>query len=126
MTGRKGPRGSGGGRRPRLEGAIRDELALILGRESVDPKVQRAGLLTVTKVELSVDNTVAKVGLSFVGGEGDPDEAVASIAKRAGYLRGEIGRRLTLRHAPELRFLHDKSGAYAAHIDALLKGTEEP
>jgi ribosome-binding factor A len=117
-------RGGTGGRRPRLEAAIRDELATIVGRELADPRIEKAGLVTVTKVELSADLSVAKVGVSFVGGEGDPDEAIEAIAKRAGFLRGEIGRRLTLRHAPELRFVHDRSGAYAAHIDALLKGEE--
>lgn len=113
-------RGSGSGRRDRLEGAIRDELAKLMG-EVRDPRVAKAGLATVTRVELAGDLAVAKVGVSFVGGEGKPDAAIQALSKVAPYLRGEVGRRLGLRHAPELRFAHDRAGEYAAHIDALLK-----
>jgi ribosome-binding factor A len=108
------------GRRERLEAAMRDELAPLL-REVRDPRVAKAGLMTLTRVELSKDYAVAKVGVSFVGGSGDPEAAMAAIGKVAGYLRGELGRKLNLRHAPELRFAHDRAGEYAAHIDALLK-----
>ena len=129
MSGRKrtggrqpatGNRQPTGGRRPRLEGAIRDELAGMLPREVSDPRVLNAGLMTVTKVELSADLTVAKIGVSFVGGD-DPEDALKALNGMAGYLRGEIGRRLALRHGPELRFLQDRSGEHAARIDALLK-----
>jgi ribosome-binding factor A len=108
------------GRKDRIEGAIRDELAKLMG-EVRDPRVAKAGLATVTRVALSGDLGVAKGGVSFGGGEGSPDEAVKALVKVAGYLRGEVGRRLNLRHAPELRFAHDRAGEYAAKIDALLK-----
>jgi ribosome-binding factor A len=108
-------------RASRLAAAVQAELAAIVGTHVKDPRVARAGLMTVTKVEVSKDNRVAKVGVSFIGGEGDPDEAVAALGRVAGFLRGEVGRRLGVRHAPELRFVHDRSGEYAARIDALLK-----
>jgi ribosome-binding factor A len=113
-----------GGRKVRLAGAIQTELAQLIARDVRDPRVARAGLATVTKVELSDDLAVAKVGVSFVGGEGAPADAVKALGRVAGFLRGEVGRRLTLRHAPELRFVHDRSGEHAARIDALLKGEE--
>ncbi len=105
----------------RLASALKVELAQIVPTEVRDPRVAKAGLMTITKVEMSSDGRYAKIGVSFVGGEGDPDVAVAALVRSAGFLRGEVGRRLGLRHAPELRFVHDHSGAYAAHIDALLK-----
>lgn len=108
------------GRKERLQSAIRDELAKLMG-EVRDPRVAKAGLATVTRVELAGDLAVAKVGVSFVGGQGSPDDAIKALSKVAPYLRGEVGRRLNLRHAPELRFAHDRAGEYAAHIDALLK-----
>jgi ribosome-binding factor A len=111
------------GRRERLEAALQGELAPLL-REVRDPRVTKAGLMTLTRVELSKDLAVAKVGVSFVGGAGDPAEAVKALGKVAGYLRGEVGRKLSLRHAPELRFAHDRAGEHAARIDALLKEDE--
>jgi ribosome-binding factor A len=112
------------GRRERLEAALKAEIAELVAREVKDPRVRRAGLMTVTRVELSGDLGVAKVGVSFVGGEADPAEAVKALERVAGFVRGEVGRRLKLRHAPELRFLHDRAGEHAARIDALLKGEE--
>lgn len=113
------------GRKDRLEAAIRDELAKLMG-EVRDPRVAKAGLATVTRVELAGDLAVAKVGVSFVGGEGSPETAITALSKVAPYLRGEVGRRLGLRHAPELRFAHDRAGEYSAHIDALLKEDKDP
>lgn len=109
----------------RLASAIQTELAQLIPAEVKDPRVARAGLLTVTKVEVSGDSRVAKVGISFVGGQGDPALAIEALSRSAGFLRGEVGRRLALRHAPELRFVHDRSGEHAAHIDALLKEDKE-
>jgi ribosome-binding factor A len=105
----------------RLGSAIKEELARLVPQEVRDPRVARAGLMTITKVEVSTDGSHAKVGVSFVGGEGDPEQAVVALARAAPYLRGEIGRQLGMRHTPELRFAHDRAGEYAAHIDALLK-----
>jgi ribosome-binding factor A len=105
----------------RLNSAIKAELAQLVPAEVRDPRVARAGLLTITRVEVTSDGSYAKVGVSFVGGEGDPKLAIIALTRAAPYLRGEVGRRLGLRHAPELRFKHDRSGEYSAHIDALLR-----
>jgi ribosome-binding factor A len=109
-----------GGRRERLEAAMRAELAPLLG-EVRDPRVGQAGLMTLTRVALTRDLSIARVGVSFVGGEGDPEAALKALSRAAGFLRGEVGRRMGLRHAPELRFVHDRGSEYAAQIDALLR-----
>jgi ribosome-binding factor A len=110
-------------RAARLGQAIREELSLLIQREVKDPRVKAAGLCTVTRVEVAGDLGVAKVGLSFVGGtEEQAAAAMKALGKVAGWLRGEIGRALSLRRAPELRFVHDRGGEHADLIDRLLKG----
>lgn len=106
--------------------ALKEELAAMIRDEVRDPRVGAAGLLTVTRVEVSDDLSRAKVFVSFVGG---PPHAVGpalrALGRVAGWLGGEAGRRLRLRRAPALVFLHDRSGEHAQRIERLLKGEDE-
>ena len=112
-------------RAERLAEAMREELSSLLAREVKDPRVAAAGLVTVTRVEVAADLGVAKVGVSFLGGDDVRTRAaLAALGRVAGWLRGEVGRRLSLRRAPELRFVHDRGGEHAEKIDRLLKGEE--
>jgi ribosome-binding factor A len=45
----------------------------------------------------------------------------SGLTHAAGFLRGELGRRLGLRHAPRLEFVFDESVAGAAHLTALIE-----
>src|SRR5262245_6905148 len=112
-------------RAERLGEAMREELSGLLAREVKDPRVQAAGLVTVTRVEVAADLGVARVGVSFLGGDDRKTEAaMAALGRVAGWLRGEVGRRLSLRRAPELRFIRDRGGEHADKIDRLLRGEE--
>jgi ribosome-binding factor A len=112
------------GRKARLEGAIRAELADIGARDLKDPRVHAAGLMTFTRIDLTPDLRAARAYVSFTGTPEAGAEAVAALTRAVGFIRGELARRLSLRRAPELRFVHDRSAEAAARIDALLK--EEP
>ena len=96
-------------RKARIEHALRDVLTEMIANEVKDPRVRAATLLTVSKVELNVDGSVANVYVSIVGDDATADGVVAGLHKAAGFLRGPIGRELQLQHAPELRFMHDVS-----------------
>lgn len=108
-------------RAERVAGTIREALVELIRDELKDPRVAAAGLVTVTEVRLSPDLRYADVSVSFVGKEGAPAAALKGLQRAAGFLRGELGRRLDLRHAPELRFHHDRSAEKRAEIDRLLK-----
>ncbi len=110
------------GRAARLGAAMQVELADAVTRLVKDPRVHGAGMLTITRVEVAEDVRSAKVWVSFVGGEPESAEAaMKGLARAAGFLRGEVTRRLSLRRAPELRFVHDRSAEAQARIEALLK-----
>jgi ribosome-binding factor A len=109
----------------KLASAIQMGLAGIITKDVKDPRVHNAGLLTVTRVAMSDDLRVARVFVSFVGGDEESHAAaVKGLSRAAGFLRGEIGRRLTLRRAPELRFVQDKTAEHVAKIEALLREDE--
>lgn len=111
-------------RKAKVEHALRDVLADLVRREVRDPRVARAGLLSVTRVELNVDLSVANVYVSFIGPGGGSslhaEAAVGALTRAARFLRGPAGRQLNLAHPPELRFLLDESAVMQEKIRAAL------
>jgi len=86
---------------------LKREMTALL-RELKDPRVKDK-FLTVVRVHLSGDGSSAKVYVSAMEGIDVAREAVKGLKSAAGFVRGEIGRRLGLRRAPELRFIADNS-----------------
>jgi len=106
-------------RRPdRVAEAIREEVALFLAEGAKDPRISR--LVTVTGVELTRDLRHAKVFVSVLGSDEERAATLEGLANLAPHLRGQIGRALRLRLAPELAFKMDESIARAARIESLL------
>lgn len=112
-------------RKSRVEHALRDALQHAVNHEVKDPRVRAATMLTVTKVELNVDLSVANVFVSVVGDDATVEGVVAGLQKAAGFLRGPIGRELRLQRAPELRFAHDASIDMSDKLAAILREDED-
>jgi ribosome-binding factor A len=112
-------------RKHRVEHGLRDVLTEMIGREVKDPRVRAATLITVTKVELNVDLSVANVYVSIVGDDATADGVLAGLAKAAGFLRGPVGRKLNLQHAPELRFQADASIDMSEKLAAIIRDDED-
>ena len=113
------------GRKARVEHALRETLTEFIAADVKDPRVRAATMLTVTKVELNVDMSVANVYISVVGDDATADGVIEGLTKAAGFLRGPVGRRLSLQRAPELRFHHDVSVDVSAKLAAILREDEE-
>lgn len=97
---------------------MKKEMADILRTSVKDPRV---GFATVTRVDVSGDLQHAKVFISVFGSDEEKQASMAALTKAAGFLRGEVARRLHMRVAPELSFRLDESGEYSAHIERVLK-----
>jgi ribosome-binding factor A len=97
---------------------IKKELSLILQSELKDPRI---GFTTVTGVEVTNDLSLARVYLSVMGSDEQKEETLKALAKAKGFLRSELGRRVRLRHTPELEFRFDASIDYGSRIEALLR-----
>lgn len=112
-------------RKQRVEHGLRDVLTELIAREVKDPRVRAATLITVTKVELNVDLSVAMVYVSIIGDDATADGVLAGLAKAAGFLRGPAARKLNLQHAPELRFRADASIDMSEKLAAIIRDDEE-
>ena len=114
-SGRTG--GGGSGRRARIEGEMQSALADLIRREVKDPRV---GNITITAVEMGPDLSTARVFFVPFAHSHDPEEVAAGLGAAAGFLRGAVGRRLQLRHAPHLSFVFDDTLDKAAALTSLI------
>ena len=104
-------------RHQRLESEIQRVLAALIAREVKDPRV---GNVTVTAVKVAADMATARVYFTPFASLQAPEQVGAGLTRAAGFLRGELGRRLGLRHAPRLEFLFDQSAEDAARLTHLI------
>jgi ribosome-binding factor A len=105
------------GRTQRIESEIQRVLAALIAREIKDPRV---GNVTVTAVSVAPDMGSARIFFTPFASLHPPEEVHAGLTRAAGFLRGELGRRLSLRHAPRLEFVFDESVEGAARLTHLI------
>lgn len=106
----------------RITEDVKRELTAIL-RDLKDPRVKDC-FLSVVRVEVTNDLSYGTVYVSTMEGLERTKTAVAGLKSAAGYIRRELGRRLSLRHVPELIFKATDSIEYGAHISKVLRDLE--
>jgi len=92
-------------------------LAELIAREVKDPRV---GNVTITGVSLAADMGVAKVFFMPFASHNPAEQVRVGLTRAGGFLRGEVGRRLRLRHAPRLEFVIDDTADKAARLTGLI------
>lgn len=91
-------------------------------REVKDPRVSK--LLSIVKLDVSGDMSYATVYVSAIEGREKTIESVKALKNAAGYVRRELGARLSLRKVPELRFIADDSIEISANISRIVNSFE--
>ena len=92
-------------------------LSELIARGVKDPRV---GSVTITEVKIAADMSSAKIFFTPFASKNPPEEVQEGLTRASGFLRGEVGRRLSLRHAPRLEFEFDDSFEMAAKLTALI------
>ncbi|MEM7223465.1 MAG: 30S ribosome-binding factor RbfA [Pseudomonadota bacterium] len=106
-------------RQLRVGEELRHALVRVLERSDFsDPKLADAKI-TVTEVSVSPDLKNATVFVTPLGGE-RLSETVAALNKATGFLRGQLGREISLRYTPRLSFAADHSFVHASRVEELL------
>ena len=115
---------SNGRRVARVAALIRREISQLLINGIRDERVQQ-GIITITEVEVSGDLQHCKVFVSIYGEENEKNLVMSGLHAASGFLRGELGRKLQLRRAPEIIFQLDrgleKGGSVLTLLDSLDK-----
>ena len=105
-------------RQGRINDEFQKEVAMIL-RDVKDPRVSGA-FISVTAAEVTPDLKFAKVYYSAL--MGDKKEIKRGLISSAGFIRGQIAKRMNLRITPEITFVEDGSIEYGAKISKILEG----
>lgn len=105
-------------RTDRINELLREELSVLIRDEVRDPRV---GLATITAVESSPELDHARVYITTLGEDEEKQEIVEGLQSAAGFLRGQLGRRLHMRRIPELHFAIDRVLEGAQRIETLLR-----
>lgn len=113
-------------RQKKIAGVIQKDLADILQR-AINDSGLRGTLISVTKVKVTVDLSIAKVYLSIFPNTNNK-EILADIRAIQPKVKHELSQRTKnqLRRIPELEFFIDDSLEYIDQIDRSLKGEDNP
>ena len=106
----------------RVEKIIERELASIIFTEVHNELIK---FVSITKVALNKDMSVAMVWYTVLGNEGEIEATKKAIEQAKGFLRSELAHRLDLRKTPELRFKYDESLAYGNHINEVIENLKK-
>ena len=111
-------------RRARIADQIQRELAELVRTEIRDPRV--GSLVTLTGVEMSRDQSHAKVFFTVLGAPSAARDAGEGLQHAAGFLRTQLAHRLTTRKVPELHFEFDESVERGVRLSRLIDEAVAP
>jgi ribosome-binding factor A len=102
-----------GKRSEKIADLIHKEISQMLVKTVKDPRI---GFVTITRVAVTEDCRLAKVYFSVAGTPKEREKSINGLDSAKGYIRKQLGRRISLRYTPEIMFQFDPSIEYAIHI----------
>ncbi|MDO9419991.1 MAG: 30S ribosome-binding factor RbfA [Herminiimonas sp.] len=106
------------GRGLRVADQIQRDLSEIVAFELKDPRV---GMITITEVQVTPDYAHAKVFFTMLSDNKDEiKNTVSGLTAASGYIRGQLGHRLSIHTLPQLHFVHDSSTARGIEMSKLI------
>jgi len=106
-------------RKSRVADGVRDEVAMIIAREIRDP---RLGFVTVIRVEMPVDQSIAKIHVSPMGDAKTQLESMRALHHSRGFVRKLLSQRMRTRTVPEIVFVLDKGLDNAERVSEIMAG----
>lgn len=105
-------------RMARIDHEIQRAVAKVIGEDLKDP---RLGFVTVTRAEITSDMMNAKVFVSIIGDRHVARLSMDALQKAAGFVRGEVGALVKLRHTPQITFVEDRTTEQAIALSKTLE-----
>jgi ribosome-binding factor A len=106
----------------KIDHEIQRILGVLIAQELQDP---RLAFVTVTRAEVSDDLRHCKVFVSVIGDRNAARQSLDALNHAGRFLRGELGRKIDLRHTPELTFVEDRSTERAIALAKTLREDAE-
>lgn len=105
----------------RIASEIEKEVSSILANEANDSLLKT---ITITGCEVTNDLSFAKVYFTSMS-DLTKEQLEKELDEAAGYIRGELSKRIEVRHTPKLRFVFDTSIEYGKKIEDKIKELHE-
>jgi len=105
-------------RKDRVAEQVRRELADLIRTQLKDPRV---GMISITEVEVTADYAHAKVFFSTLAGSESLPQVMAGLHNASGFLRRELGKRISIHMTPQLHFVFDQSLERGADLSKLIQ-----
>ena len=99
----------------RLNHSFQEVISEILYKEVKNPDLK---FVTITGCEITSDLSFCKVYFTVLGK--DKNEVLKELNNASSFIRGEISKRVEIRHTPELRFIFDESIEYGEKIEKII------
>jgi len=101
----------------RIAEQVQRELSDIIRLELKDPRV---GMITIVDVEVSPDQSNARVFFTLLGDQAKIADTTEGLQHATGFLRSELAHRMKLRIVPHLQFKYDESVERGMHVSQLI------
>ncbi len=105
----------------RLNHAFQEEISMILMTEIKDEDIK---FVTITGVDITSDLSFAKVYFTVLD-DTKKTSTLEALNKASSFIRGELSKRVEIRHTPELKFIYDTSIEYGNHIEKIIEKINE-
>jgi ribosome-binding factor A len=102
----------------RASGTIQRELGLIISNDLSDPRLPE--IVSVTRVDLAPDLSVARVFISVGGGADEMKKALEALQSAAGRITHELESRIRIRRLPRLTFMADDRIAHGDDMSQMI------
>lgn len=101
----------------RLESSFVKEISYILMEEVKDENIK---FVTITGCDITNDLSFAKVYFTVLESS-KKDEILKYLNHAKSFIRGELSKRVEIRHTPELTFVFDESIEYGNRIEKVIE-----
>lgn len=105
----------------RLNDQFQKEISMILQTEIKDQDIH---FVTITGCEITNDLSFCKVYFTVLD-DSKKDTTLKALKGASSFIRGELSRRIEIRHTPELKFVYDESIEYGNKIEKIIEKINE-
>ena len=105
----------------RLNSTFVKEISYILQNEVKDDHIK---FVSVTGCDISSEFSYAKVYVTVLD-DNKKNTTLEALNNAKSFIRGELSKRVEIRHTPELKFIFDKSIEYGNKIENLIEEIHE-
>lgn len=102
----------------RISQEIKKEVSNLIANEVNNPKV--SPMTSVTDVEVTPDLQFSKIYISVLGDDKDRENTLEGLESAKGFIKYELGKRLSLRNIPDITFINDTSIERGLYMDQLI------